>query len=100
MNENPYAAPKSPVLSSEDENPKPSAGTRFLLTTACAAPVYMAFTLFGPREAWLMGALGSVILGVFSGLIALCIPVRTKILFILPSVLAGLVIAFLIGNAD
>ena len=79
---------------------KPAAGTRFLLTTACAAPTYMAFVLFGPREAWLIGALGSLILGLFSGLIALCIPVRTKILFILPSVLAGLVIAFVIGSAD
>jgi hypothetical protein len=41
-----------------------------------------------------------VAFAVFSGLVALCIPVRAKALFIAPSIILFVVIAFLIGNAE
>jgi hypothetical protein len=84
----------------DDDRPrKPSAGARFLWTAAIGFPVFLAFVLMGPRQAWLMGALGSVVFAALSGLVALCIPVRNKALFIAPSIILFIVIAFLIGNA-
>jgi hypothetical protein len=102
VTDNPYAPPKADVgmgLDEEDRPRKPSAGARFLWTAAIGFPVFFAFVLMTSRETWLMGALGSVAFAVFSGLVALCIPVRAKALFIVPSILLFVVIAFLIGNA-
>jgi hypothetical protein len=98
---NPYAPPKAEVGTGPDEDPrrKPSAGARFLWTAAIAFPVFFGFVLLTPREAWLMGALGSAMFAVLSGLVAMCIPVRVKVLFIAPSIFLFVVIAFLIGNA-
>jgi hypothetical protein len=99
--ENPYAPPKADLGTGSEEEPprKPSAGARFLWTAAIGFPVFFAFVLMTPREAWLMGALGSVIFALLSGLVALCIPVRNKALFIAPSIIFFIVIAYLIGNA-
>lgn len=101
MAENPYAPPKADVgTGSEEGRPlKPSVGARFLWTAGIGFPVFFAFVLLTPREAWLMGALGSVMFAVLSGLVAMCIPVRAKALFIAPSIILFVVIAFLIGNA-
>jgi hypothetical protein len=99
--ENPYAPPKSEVGAGADEteNAKPTAIARFLWTTIVGFPVFMLFVLMTPREMWLMGALGSAAFAVFAGLIALCIPVRHKILFIAPGILVCIVIAYLIGTS-
>jgi len=100
--ENPYAPPKVDVGAGQDDDPrpKPSAGARFLWTAAIAFPVFFGFVLLTPREAWLVGALGSAMFAVMSGLVAMCIPVRTKVLFIAPSIIIFVVIAYLIGNAN
>jgi hypothetical protein len=99
--ENPYAPPKTDVGTGpeEDRSRKPSAGARFLWTAAIAFPVFFAFVLVTPRQAWLMGALGSALFATLAGLVAMCIPVRAKALFIAPSIILFLVIAYLIGNA-
>jgi hypothetical protein len=100
--ENPYAPPKADVGTDPDEDPprKPSAAARFLWTALIAFPIFFGFVLMTPREAWLMGALGSAMFAVLSGLVAMCIPVRAKALFIAPSILLFVVIAFLIGTAN
>ena len=100
MAENPYAPPKADVGRGLEEDPprKPSAGARFLWTAAIGFPVFFAFVLVTPRQVWLLGALGSVMFATMSGLVAMCIPVRAKALFIAPSILLFIVIAFLIGN--
>ena len=102
MAENPYAPPKADVGTGpeEDRLRKPSAGARFVWTAAIGFPVFFGFVLLTPREAWLMGTLGSAMFAVLSGLVAMCIPVRAKALFIAPSILLFIVIAFLIGNAN
>jgi hypothetical protein len=99
--ENPYAAPKSEVGTGpvEARSAKPTAAARFLWTMIVGFPIFMLFVLMTPRSMWLMGALGSAVFAAFSGLIALCIPVRHKILFIAPGILVCLVIAYLIGSS-
>jgi hypothetical protein len=100
--ENPYAPPKADVgAGPDDDGPrKPSAGARFLWTACVAFPVFFGFVMLTPRSAWLVGALGSAIFAGMSGLVAMCIPVRSKVLFIAPSILVFVVIAYLIGNAQ
>jgi hypothetical protein len=49
---------------------------------------------------WAVGALGSLLFASLSGLVAMCIPVRRKAAFIVPSLLLGLVVAFVIGTAS
>jgi hypothetical protein len=101
MAENPYAPPKTEVGTGPDErNPaRPGAGARFLWTAVIALPIFMGTVFLTPRENWAYGAIGSVVFAGFSGLIALCIPVRFKVLFIAPSIAVCLFIAYLIGSA-
>jgi len=97
---NPYAAPKSDVRdTTETANGKPSAGKRFLWTAAIGFPVFMLTVLFAPRSQWVAGALGSVVLALGCGVVALCIPVRSKLLFVVPSIVAGLVFAYILGTS-
>jgi hypothetical protein len=100
--ENPYAPPKSDVGTGPEEGQprKPTAGARFAWTSCIAFPVFFGFVMLTPRSAWLVGALGSAIFAGMSGLVALCIPVRSKVLFIAPSILIFVVIAYLIGTAQ
>ena len=99
MSENPYAAPRTPVADEERTPGKPSIGARFLWAFVCAFPVFMLLVLaYVPREKWLVGALGSGIFAGFSGLIAMCIPVKPKAGFIIPAVLISLWCAYLIGT--
>lgn len=78
---------------------RPGVGARFAWTAAIGFPVYMFFVLFLPKEAWLMGALGSAMFAVFSGVIAMCIPVRNKAAFIVPSILIGVIAAYILGSS-
>ena len=100
MTENPYAAPRTPVTDADVTRPeRPGVGARFLWTLASAFPIFMATVLgFVPRERWLLGAIGSAIFASFCGLIAMCIPVRWKAAFIIPSIVIGLFCAYLIGT--
>ena len=97
--ENPYAPTHAPL---EDQNTgadaRPSAGARFLWTATIGFFLYLLFCLALPRDRWLMGALGSAIMGAITGVIALCIPVKHKAGFIVPSIFAGLVVLYLIGR--
>jgi hypothetical protein len=100
--ENPYAPPKADVgTGPEEDGPrKPTAGARFVWTACIAFPVFFGFVMLTPRSAWLVGALGSAIFAAMSGLVAMCIPVRWKALFIAPSIIIFIVIAYLIGTAQ
>jgi hypothetical protein len=100
--ENPYAPPKAEVAGASDEEAdgKPSVGARFLWTLCIGFPVYMFFVLFLPRNAWLMGALGSLLFAAFSGLIAMCIPVRPKAGFIVPGIVIGVILAYMLGRSN
>ena len=97
--ENPYAPPKTDVGEGSPEDGRPGAGARFLWTMLIGFPVYMFFVLFLPRESWAMGALGSVMFAACSGVVAMCIPVRSKAGFVVPSILAGVVVAYIIGRS-
>ena len=98
--DNPYAPTKAPVADEiTDADAKPSVGARFAWTAAIGFPVYMFFVLFTPREAWAMGALGSAMFAAFSGLIAMCIPTRSKAAFIVPGILVGVIIAYMLGRS-
>ena len=99
MTGNPYAPPKTDVGRSEDEDRKPTATARFFWTACVAFPVFMACVLMTPRGKWIYGAIGSAVFAGIAGVIALCIPVRTKILFIAPSVLTCLIVVYLIGSS-
>ena len=101
MAENPYAPPKAEVGYGEGESKpsKPSAGARFLWTSLIAFPIFMGCVLIAGGDNLLYGAIGSAVFAMFSGIIALCIPVRLKVLFIAPSIIVCLVIAYLIGTA-
>ena len=100
MNENPYAAPRAEVADQPlPKRVKPSAVARFVWTACVAFPVYFAFVMSLPMHRWGMGALGSLIFAAISGFIALCIPVKRKALFIVPSIFAGLIAAIIIGNS-
>jgi len=98
--DNPYAPPAARVAETDEaaKPSRPSIGVRFLWTTLIGFPTYMSTVLFLPRKEWAVGALGSLFFALMSGLVAMCIPVRNKALFIIPSLLAGIVVAFLIGN--
>jgi|KBSMisStandDraft_5_1062788.scaffolds.fasta_scaffold695836_2 hypothetical protein len=97
--ENPYAPTHAPL---EDQttgaDARPSAGTRFLWTATIGFFFYLLFCLVLPRDRWLMGALGSAIMAAITGVIAICIPVKHKAGFIVPSILAGLVVLYLVGR--
>lgn len=100
--DNPYAPPKAELGEAspeEEKNPKPGVGARFLWTFLIGFPVYMFFVLFLPKDAWIMGALGSAMFAAFSGIIAMCIPVRNKAGFIVPSILVGVVAAYMLGRS-
>jgi hypothetical protein len=100
--ENPYAPPKAELgepAPEEQSDPKPGVGARFLWTFLIGFPVYMFFVLFLPREAWLMGALGSAMFAVFSGIVAMCIPARSRAAFIIPSIMVGVIAAYMLGRS-
>lgn len=102
MSENPYAPPKAEIGEGSPEtraDPRPGVGARFGWTFLIGFPVYMLFVMILPREAWLMGALGSAMFAAFSGVIAMCIPARNKAVFIVPSILVGVIAAYLLGKA-
>ena len=100
MAENPYAPPKSEVGAGVDQDKpsKPSAGARFLWTAIIAFPVFMGCVLLTPAVNWAMGAIGSAMFAAFSGIIALCIPTKAKVLFIAPSILVCFIIAYILGS--
>jgi hypothetical protein len=80
---------------------KPSAGARFLWGFCCclAAFLLLIFSV-GPRNLWLLASLGSLIFAGFSGLVAMCIPVKSKLLFTVPPVMLSLLIAYLAGSSS
>jgi hypothetical protein len=99
MTDNLYSPPKSEIdVSSIGEDKKPTFAVRFGLTALIGFPIFMFFVLLLPRAAWLVGAIGSAIFAVLAGLIAICIPVKRKILFIAPSIFICIVLAYLIGR--
>jgi hypothetical protein len=99
MSENPYAAPRTKVSDTDKAVPdRPSVGARFLWTFAIGLPVFLVFILLLPRDQWLMGAIGSAIFAGFSGLIAMCIPVKSKAVFIVPSIMISVIAAYLLGT--
>lgn len=90
--ENPYSPPKAVTLDPVEVSAKPSAGIRFALTAAIAFPVYVLLWLFIQRflsPGVIMTNLGVAVL---AGVVALCIPVRSKWLF----VVLAIVIAFVL----
>jgi hypothetical protein len=100
MKENPYAAPSTPVADSAQEKPtKSSVGARFLWTLPFAFPIFMgSVLLYVPVNRWLMGALGSALFALFAACIAMCIPVKPKAGFIIPSILIAVYCAYRIGT--
>ncbi len=99
MSGNPYSPPKAELADRTDNLPrKPAALVRFALTAAWAFPVYMAFVLPNARERWVLGAIGSLAVSLLSGLVAMCIPVRSKWGFVVPAIVAGLAVAAFLGN--
>lgn len=98
MSENPYAPPRAAVETSGAG--KPGVAARFVWTLLSALPVFLAIVvLYTPREGWAIGALGSGIFAMFCGVIAMCIPVKSKLAFIVPSIAIGLGCAYLIGHS-
>jgi hypothetical protein len=99
MTDNLYSPPKSEIdVSSIGEDTKPSFLARFGLTALIGFPVFMIFVLLLPKETWLVGTIGAAIFTILAGLIAICIPVKRKILFIVPSIFICVVLAYLIGR--
>ena len=100
MSENPYAAPNTSVTELERKrSDKPGVGARFLWAAGCALPIFIACVMLaGARGAWLMGLIGSVMFASFAGLIAMCIPVKPKVGFIIPAVLIALICAYELGT--
>jgi hypothetical protein len=98
---NPYAPPKSDVGTGAagGSSRKPTAAARFLWTACIGFPVFLSFVFFAPHRNWVYGAIGSAAFATFAGLIALCIPVRSKLLFVVPSIFACIFIAYLIGSS-
>jgi hypothetical protein len=61
--------------------------------------VFAGFVLvYGARQVWLVGMFGSLIFALIAGVIAMCIPVRSKAGFIIPSLAITLYCAYLIGS--
>ena len=90
--QNPYLPPKSSVRETADAEEKPTASTRFALTTAIAFPVYVILWLFINRFLSPGIIMSNLAVAVLAGVVALCIPVRSKWLF----VVLAIVIAFVL----
>lgn len=96
---NPYSPPGAAMKDSPLAAPsRPGIGHRFLLTAACAFPVFFACVLGLPNAEWGVGAVGAVMFAVLTGIVAICIPVRNKFLFVVPSIVLGLTVALLLGR--
>jgi len=100
MSENPYAPPGTPLRDPQDAGDgKPGIAARFLWATACAVPVFVGLiVLFLPRKDWPAGLLGSAMFSMLAGIVAMCIPVRPKVGFIVPGVVVSFFVAWLIGT--
>jgi len=98
-NENIYAQPESNLTSGEI---KESFGylmwKRFYITFFCGVPVYMFFVLVGtPEESWFFGIIGSVVFSLGSGVLAIAIPVKRKVIYVSASILTGCILAGVLG---
>ena len=97
--ENPYAPPKAEVTdTAAEKNRKPSAVARFLWTSAVALPVFLPLMFLVPPEKRGVTALGAAIFALGAGLIAMCIPARRKVVFIVPAIFIVFVLAALLGS--
>lgn len=97
--ENIYAAPKADLSVEPADVPlKPGIGKRFLLTAACAFPLFLLSGLFVPRTQWFPLTVGALMIAVLAGLVAMCIPVRSKPLFIVPSLVFCLAVTVYFGS--
>jgi len=80
---------------------KPSAVTRFLWAGGSCFVLLELLVLFtSPQAEWLMGLFGAALFGFFSGLIAMCIPVRNKAGFIFPAIVICFLIAYFLGGPE
>lgn len=98
--ENIYESPKSDL---KEVIPEQSMAfrvwRRFYISFLWSLPIYMFFVVFGiPKESWLIGAIGSVIFSIGTGLLATFIPSNRKAIFASISIIIGLISAFALGT--
>jgi len=95
----PYQAPKSKLDTEESMSSKRyGIWKRFYITFLWGVPIFMIFVILGtPKQSWLMGLIGSAVISVGSGVLAILIPVQSKRIFVSVGVVAGLVFAGVSG---
>lgn len=97
-----YKTPDSnidPVNAHDASASRPGMAKRFIMTFAVSLLVFIALVLMTTAKAeWIYGIIGSVVLSVFSGIVALFIPVRSKLVFVSLGVIAGLTASYLVGT--
>ena len=96
-----YKSPDSELEQPEANFAKKyGAWRRFYITFLFAFPIFMAIIIgTTPKEAWFLGGIGSATFSIFSGLIALLIPVQRKAVFVSAGVILGVLTAAVIGNS-
>lgn len=93
-----YSTPRSDLGDEPLQKTKYGFFKRFYITFLWGLPVYMFFVILGtPADGWLNGAIGSAMFSFASGLLAMLIPVQRKSVFVTISLVAGIVVAILIG---
>lgn len=99
---NPYSPPRAPVA---DARRKPKAkatgsswGARFLWTTPVAFVVLLSIAMSADSDQLIQTALGALVFAVLAGVIAMCIPVRSKAGYMIPSILIVMVIVYAIAK--
>jgi len=100
--ENPYSPPRAQVADAPaPQGDKPSVGARFLWASGVCFAIFVVLILIvAPRSLWLLAAFGSAMFALLSGLIAMCIPVKSKAGFIIPAVVISLLISYMIGRSS
>jgi hypothetical protein len=100
VTDNPYAPPRAPVRDTNEERRAGSSiGQRFAWGAGLAFVFFGAIILLLPRNQWAAGVLGSGMLALLSGVIAICIPVRSRWIYVTPGIVVCFIIAYLLGSA-
>ncbi len=94
-----YKTPEADLENQKkDKSVRISFGKKFIITFLWAVPTFMFFVMvYTPKERWLAGLIGSVVLSLLSGIIGMFIPSKNKIVIVSLGVFLGLFAAYIIG---
>jgi len=97
LDKNLYRPPESSLLDGDTKKPKRITFVRrFLITLYWAFPIFAVVSVLNVESTqWLAVIVGSFIIALFCGFIAMCIPTRFKSIFVPIGILAGFGLALI-----